>query len=192
MDVCRRRTNVQQLTCNIDLSCSFCYYFFSFVLLELKPFVLKGKVQGKNYDKVRKILKKSVKILKRFCPLVVALLFFSEFGAFWNIFGAIKYNQRGERVSSMQVSQYMSIYFKHIQWRRRGDVAAICPLLWRSVPWSKLVPYEWILLWDVVVLLSSWQGNVFPMNAPRLKQLNGGVDRISDQVYHALDINHYI
>ena len=42
----RMRTNVQQLTCNIDLSCSFCSYFFSFVLIELKPFVLKGKILG--------------------------------------------------------------------------------------------------------------------------------------------------
>ena len=42
----RRRTNVQQLTCNIDLSCYSYYLFFSFVLLELKPFVLKGKVLG--------------------------------------------------------------------------------------------------------------------------------------------------
>ena len=40
----RRRTNVQQLTCNIDLSCSFYCLFFSFVLIELKPLVLKGKV----------------------------------------------------------------------------------------------------------------------------------------------------
>ena len=45
----RRRTNVQQLTCNIDLSRSFYYFFFSFVLLELKPFVLKGKVLGENF-----------------------------------------------------------------------------------------------------------------------------------------------
>ena len=44
----RRRTNVQQLTCNIDLSRSFYYLFFSFVLLELKPFVLKGKVLGEK------------------------------------------------------------------------------------------------------------------------------------------------
>ena len=29
----RRRTNVQRLTCNIDLSCSFYYLLFSFVLL---------------------------------------------------------------------------------------------------------------------------------------------------------------
>ena len=47
-----RRTNVQQLTCNIDLSCSFYYLFFSFVLLELKPFDLKGKVLGKNNEKL--------------------------------------------------------------------------------------------------------------------------------------------
>ena len=44
----RRRTNVQQLTCKIDLSNSFYYLFFSFVLLELKPFVLKGKVLGET------------------------------------------------------------------------------------------------------------------------------------------------
>ena len=53
---------MQQLTCNIDLSCSFYYLFFSFVLLELKPFVLKGKVLE---EKVRKNVKKSVKNLKR-------------------------------------------------------------------------------------------------------------------------------
>ena len=48
----RRRTNVQQLTCNIDLSCYFYYYlFFSFILLELKPFVLKGKVLGEKWEK---------------------------------------------------------------------------------------------------------------------------------------------
>ena len=52
MSQTRRRTNVQQLTCNIDLSCSFYYLFFSFVLLELKPFVLKGKVLGENYENV--------------------------------------------------------------------------------------------------------------------------------------------
>ena len=45
----RRRTNVQQLTCKIDLSNSFYYLFFSFVLLELKPFVLKGKVPGEKF-----------------------------------------------------------------------------------------------------------------------------------------------
>ena len=39
LDKFRRRTNVQQLTCNIDLPYSFYYLFFSFVLLELKPFV---------------------------------------------------------------------------------------------------------------------------------------------------------
>ena len=48
----RRRTNVQQLTCNIDLSSSFYYLFFSFVLIKLKPFVLKGKVLGENSEKV--------------------------------------------------------------------------------------------------------------------------------------------
>ena len=51
---------MQQLTCNIDLSSSFYYLFFSFVLIELKPFVLEGKVLGdkilKKCEKVRKIL----------------------------------------------------------------------------------------------------------------------------------------
>ena len=46
--IIRRRTNVQQLTCKIDLSNSFYYLFFSFVLIELKPFVLKGKVPGEK------------------------------------------------------------------------------------------------------------------------------------------------
>ena len=49
---CRRRTDVQQLTCNIDFSCYFYYFFFSFVLLELQPFVLKGKVLGEKFRKV--------------------------------------------------------------------------------------------------------------------------------------------
>ena len=44
-----RRTNVQQLTCKIDLSNSFYYLFFSFIVLELKPFVLKGKVLGEKF-----------------------------------------------------------------------------------------------------------------------------------------------
>ena len=63
---------MQQLTCNIDLSCSFYCLFFSFVLLELKPFVLKGKVMGEKLRKSVKIVK-SVKNSERFCPLVVAL-----------------------------------------------------------------------------------------------------------------------
>ena len=44
---------MQQLTCNIDVSSSFYCLSFSFVLIELKPFVLKGKVLGrKNSEKV--------------------------------------------------------------------------------------------------------------------------------------------
>ena len=39
---------MQQLTCKIDLSNSFYCLFFSFVLLELKPFVLKGEVLGEK------------------------------------------------------------------------------------------------------------------------------------------------
>ena len=49
---------MQQLTCKIDLSKYFYYPFFSFVLIELKPLVLKGKVPGE------KILKKCQKVLK--------------------------------------------------------------------------------------------------------------------------------
>ena len=50
--------NVQQLTRNIDLSCLFYSLFFSFLLIELKLFVLKRKVQG---DKFCKRVKKSEK-----------------------------------------------------------------------------------------------------------------------------------
>ena len=44
----RRRTSVQPLTCNIDLSRSFYYLFFSFVILELEPFVFKRKALGEK------------------------------------------------------------------------------------------------------------------------------------------------
>ena len=57
---------MQQLTYNIDLACSFCYHFFSFVLIELKPFVLKRKVLGVKFWKS---VKKVWKFLKRCCPL---------------------------------------------------------------------------------------------------------------------------
>ena len=56
---------MQQLTCNIDLSSSFCYLFFSFVLIELKPFVLKGKSWGKILKKCEKV-RKSVKLMNDF------------------------------------------------------------------------------------------------------------------------------
>ena len=46
--ICRRRTNVQQLTCKIDSSNSFYYLLFSFIILELKPLVLKRKVRGEK------------------------------------------------------------------------------------------------------------------------------------------------
>ena len=68
----RRRTNVQQLTCNIGLSCSVYYIFFFFVLLELNPLFWRGKSRGKNYEKLWNC-EKVWKLLKRFCPLVVAL-----------------------------------------------------------------------------------------------------------------------
>ena len=57
-------------TCNIDLSNYFYYFFFSFVLIELKPFVLKGKVLGeKNSEKVRKSVKTCEAILPFSCFL---------------------------------------------------------------------------------------------------------------------------
>ena len=71
--VFRRRTNVQQLTCKIDSSNSFYYLFFSFIILELKPLVLKGKVLREKFWKSAKKCEKVWKIMKRFCPLVVAL-----------------------------------------------------------------------------------------------------------------------
>ena len=62
---------VQQLTCNIDLSSSFYYFFFSFVLIELKPFVLKGKGLGgkilKKCEKVRKGVRNYETILPFSC-----------------------------------------------------------------------------------------------------------------------------
>ena len=60
VDKNRRRTNVQQLTCNIDL---FSYFFISFLLfclIELKkPFVLNGE------SPAGKILKKCEKSAKK-------------------------------------------------------------------------------------------------------------------------------
>ena len=56
---------MQQLTCNIDLSCSFSYLFFSSVLLELKAFVLKVKVLG---GKILKECEKSAKNSETILP----------------------------------------------------------------------------------------------------------------------------
>ena len=66
---------MQQLTCKIDSSNSFYYLFFSFIILELKPLVLKGKVRGgkimKKCQKVRKSAKNYETILPfSCCPLV--------------------------------------------------------------------------------------------------------------------------
>ena len=61
---------MQQLTCNIDLSCSFYYLFFSFVLVELKPFVYKGKVLGEKFRKSVKLCENYETILPfSCCPL---------------------------------------------------------------------------------------------------------------------------
>ena len=48
-EINRRGTSVQQLTCNIDLSCSFYCLFFSFVLVELE-----GEVLGEKFWKSAK------------------------------------------------------------------------------------------------------------------------------------------
>ena len=58
---------MQQLTCNVPLSRSFYYLFLSFVLIELKPCVLKGESPGakilKKCEKVRKSVNNSGTIL---------------------------------------------------------------------------------------------------------------------------------
>ena len=62
---------MQQLTCKIDLSNSFYYLFCSFVLIELKPFVLKGKVLGEKFRKSAKRCENYETILPfGCCPLV--------------------------------------------------------------------------------------------------------------------------
>ena len=62
---------MQQLTCNIDLSNYFYYLFFSFVLIELKPFVLKGKALGEKVLKSAKKCEQLWTILPfSCCPLV--------------------------------------------------------------------------------------------------------------------------
>ena len=52
---------MQQLTCNIDLSCSFYSLFFSFVLLELETLCFEGESPGgkilKKCEKVRESVK---------------------------------------------------------------------------------------------------------------------------------------
>ena len=71
---------MQQLTCDIDLSCSFYYLFFSFDLIELKPFVLKGKVLGEKFrEKKNAKSAKNVKISETILPFSCCpLVFFPE------------------------------------------------------------------------------------------------------------------
>ena len=64
---------MQQLTCKIDSSNSFYYLFFSFIILELKAPCFEGKSPGGKIMKKCQKVRKSAKIMKRFCPLVVAL-----------------------------------------------------------------------------------------------------------------------
>ena len=63
---------MQLLTCNIDLSCSFYYVFFSFVLIDSsKTCVLKGKVLGENSEKCVKKCEDLETILPcSCCPLI--------------------------------------------------------------------------------------------------------------------------
>ena len=70
---------MQQLTCKIDSSNYFYYLFFSFVLLELEPFVFKWKVLGENSEKVPKSAK-SVNNYETILPFSCCpLVFFPEF-----------------------------------------------------------------------------------------------------------------
>ena len=71
LNISRRRTNVQQLTCKIGLSNFFFYLFFSFVLIELKPFVFK-RGKGEKFWKCAKKCEKNYETILPFscCPLV--------------------------------------------------------------------------------------------------------------------------
>ena len=79
---------MQQLTRNMDLSCSFYYLFFSFVLLELNPLIWRGKSWGRNSE-MWKIVKNSKTILPfSCCPLIVLwILGGSQRGGFQTAFG---------------------------------------------------------------------------------------------------------
>ena len=80
--MCRRRTNVQQLTCKIDSSNSFYYLFFSFIIFELIFYYLWAKTPcfegespgGKSAKKCQKVPKsvKNYETILPFscCPLV--------------------------------------------------------------------------------------------------------------------------
>ena len=85
-----RRTNVQQLTCNIDLSCYFyfCYLFFFSVLIELKPFVLNGESPGGKFLKNSGKVWKSVKISETMLPLSCCPNYLVLFVRFWG-FGVL-------------------------------------------------------------------------------------------------------
>ena len=70
---------MQQLTCNIDLSCSLYYIFFSFVLIELKPLCFERESLGgkilKKCEEVRKMLKNSETILRfSCCPILFSMI----------------------------------------------------------------------------------------------------------------------
>ena len=72
---------MQQRTCKIDLSISFYYLFFSFVFLELKPFVLKGKAPGGKILKKCEKVPKSVKYYETILPFSCCPLVFPRYRA---------------------------------------------------------------------------------------------------------------
>ena len=74
----RRRTNMQQLTCNIDLSSFFLLSFLLFCFHWAKTLSFEGESPGGNILKECEKVRKVWKIMKRFCPLVVALWFFPK------------------------------------------------------------------------------------------------------------------
>ena len=86
-----RSWNVQSilgggLTCNIDFSNSFYYLFFSFVLIELKPFVLKGKALGEKLWKSVKKCENYETILPFSCCPLVSLIYAWNFQSRLEIF----------------------------------------------------------------------------------------------------------
>ena len=87
----QRRTNVQQLTCNVDLSSSFFLSFLLFSSLWAKALCFEGEVLGEKFwksvkkcEKVRKSVKYYETILPFSCCPLVFLWFWSEY---WFEFG---------------------------------------------------------------------------------------------------------
>ena len=96
----RRRTNVQQLTCNIDLSRSFYYLFFSFALLELAlALCFEGESPGGKIMKKCEKFWKSVKNYEMIlpfscCPLVFPWLWLALSLRFWDFSSFVQVGAR--------------------------------------------------------------------------------------------------